>query len=103
MSDAPDQSQETMRKEAEGIVPTPPVVTTKTQAKGGAAGIVIGAVIGVVLGVIVGLLVFQDRPAFWIAVIAFAVAGSVAGGVSGGIRKTQEDLQAETDTPRADT
>ena len=84
-------TQQEMDEEADSFTGGPGVVATKSQARGGIAGIAIGAVIGALLGVLVGALFLQDRGVI-IAVIAFAVAGSVAGGTTGGFLRPTRKL-----------
>lgn len=73
-----------MAEEAEHLTGGPGVVVTKSQARGGLAGIVLGGIAGAAAGAILGVLLFEGRTAVIIAVVAFAVAGATFGGVAGG-------------------
>lgn len=92
MAQTPEQHARTaQQEEAENLVSAPPVIVTKSQAKGGFAGIVIGGILGVILGAIIGAVAFEGGFGMTISIVAAGFGGAVAGGVSGGIAKSSDD------------
>lgn len=83
-------SETEMHREADSFTGGPGVVATKSQARGGLAGIAVGVVIGAILGLIVGAVL--GGSGIVIAVIAFAVAGGVAGAMLGAYTRTKNKV-----------
>lgn len=88
-------SEGEMHDEADSVTAGPGIVATKSQARGGLAGVVVGAVVGAVIGAVVGFLFFDGTTGIVIATIAFAVAGLTAGGVAGGAVAPRRRLDAK--------
>ncbi|MDQ3939995.1 MAG: hypothetical protein M3238_01450 [Actinomycetota bacterium] len=98
MGDRQIPTQQEMDEEADSFTGGPGVVATKSQARGGIAGIVIGTIVGAILGFVVSLLFFEGGRETVIAVVAFAVAGAVSGGTAGGfLRQTRKLPPSDAD------
>jgi len=68
-----------MAEEGDGVLVGPGVVTTKSQTKGGLAGIFLGGAGGAILGAIIGAFIFPGL----IGIVITAVCGAFAGGTIG--------------------
>ncbi|MDQ3915732.1 MAG: hypothetical protein M3323_10465 [Actinomycetota bacterium] len=93
MVDKRAEARQEMADEMEGAVAGPGVVTSKSQAQGGAAGMLGFGFIGLVLGVILGLVAFGGSArAVIISGVSFAFAGGTAGLLIGGFVTPREKL-----------
>ena len=82
-----------MQEEGDSLTGGPGVVATKSQARGGLAGIVIGIIVGGGLGALIGLLMGGGSTTVIIAIVG-AVAGAVALGVFGGIFNSSRNVSS---------
>lgn len=87
-----EHPRDDMEREAEHFTGGPGIVATRSQARGGLAGIVIGGLIGAVIGAIIGAIAFQGTKGLIIGAVVVAVAGATAGGVSGGVVATDKNV-----------
>lgn len=92
MSDPRGEAQRELEREAEGFTGGPGVVASKSQARGGLAGIAGGAIVGAILGIVVGLIFFSGGLGLIISVVAFAAGGATFGGVAGGFVRPRQKL-----------
>lgn len=85
-------SSREMHEEGDGVVVGPGVVTTKSQAKGGLAGITLGGFLGVVIGAILGALIFGGLFGIVITAVCFAFAGGTIGVLLGGSKASEGNV-----------
>ena len=85
-------SDREMAEEGDGVLVGPGVVTTKSQAKGGAAGIVLGGFAGAVIGAILGALIFGGAFGIVITAVCFAFAGGTIGVLLGGAKASEANV-----------
>lgn len=81
-----------MAEEGDGVVVGPGVVTTKSQAKGGLAGIALGGFLGALLGAILGAFIFGGVFGIVITAICFAFAGGTIGVLLGGAKASEGNV-----------
>lgn len=81
-----------MAEEGDGVVVGPGLVTTKSQAKGGLAGIALGGVAGAIVGALIGLIVFGGLFGILITAISFAFAGGTIGVLLGGAKASEANV-----------
>lgn len=93
MADDRTNAQRELEREADSFTGGPGVVASKSQARGGLAGIAGGTIIGAVLGLIVGLIFLEGTLGVVIAVVAFAAGGATFGGVTGGFVRPRQKLE----------
>ncbi len=93
MSDERAEARQEMADEMEGVVAAPGVVASKSQSRGGAAGLVGFGFVGLVLGIILGLVAFDGTlQTVIISGVAFAFAGGTAGVMIGAFVAPREKL-----------
>ena len=96
MAQAPNEDRldaqlDAQQQEAEHLVSVPPIIMTKSQAKGGLAGIAMGAIVGVILGAIIGVVFFNSMFGLVVSILAAGFTGVTAGAISGGIAGSSDD------------
>lgn len=85
-------SRQEAHEEGDGVLVGPGVVTTKSQAKGGLAGITLGGFLGAVIGAILGALIFGGIFGIVITAICFAFAGGTIGVLLGGTFASEKNV-----------
>jgi uncharacterized membrane protein len=81
-----------MEEEAARITAGPGMIATKSQTRGGAAGIVGGGFIGIVLGLIIGFIFFDGAGGILVSAACGAFAGGTVGVLVGGIVPTRDNV-----------
>ena len=81
-----------MAQEGDGAVVGPGVVATKSQAKGGAAGIFLGGLGGAVVGAILGALIFGGTFGIVVTAVCLAFAGGTIGVLLGGTKASEANV-----------
>jgi len=81
-----------MHDEGDGVLVGPGVVTTKSQAKGGLAGITLGGFLGAVVGAILGALIFGGMFGIIVTAVCLAFAGGTIGVLVGGFTATKSNV-----------
>ena len=84
--------QREMNEEGDGVLVGPGVVTTKSQTKGGLAGITLGGFLGAVVGALLGALIFGGMMGIIITAVACAFAGGTIGVLLGGTFASEKNV-----------
>ena len=81
-----------MAQEGDGAVVGPGLVATKSQSKGGLAGIALGGFLGAIAGAILGAFIFGGIFGIVISAICFAFAGGTIGVLLGGTKASEANV-----------
>ena len=92
MSEQRVPSETELQQEGDGVVVGPGVVATKSQARGGLAGITLGGFLGAVIGAIAGALIFGGALGIIITAACCAFAGGTIGVLVGGFTASKDNV-----------
>ena len=85
-------SERELQEEGDGLLVGPGVVTSKSQARGGVAGIVLGGLGGGIIGALIGALIFGGLSGIVITAVCCAFAGGTIGVLVGGFTNTKDNV-----------
>lgn len=82
-----------MQEEGDSALVGPGVVATKSQARGGLAGIILGGAAGAIVGATLGALIFGGLSGIVITAVCFAFAGGTIGVLVGGFQNAKGNVE----------
>lgn len=85
-------SERETQEEGDSVLVGPGVVATKSQTRGGIAGIILGGASGAILGAILGAVIFGGMSGIVITAVCFAFAGGTIGVLVGGFTNTKGNV-----------
>src|SRR3712207_5877871 len=85
-------SEREVVEEGDSVLAGPGVVATKSQTRGGIAGISLGGGAGALVGALLGALIFGGIPGIVITAVCFAFAGGTIGVLVGGFTNTKGNV-----------
>ncbi len=87
-----------MEEEGDSVLVGPGVVTTKSQTRGGIAGIILGGGAGLLIGALIGALLFAGMQGVIITAVVGAFCGGTIGTLVGGFVNTKENASPNSPT-----